>query len=212
MQRCSLAFLFFSVLITYAILMIANKYILIDNDLYYQHFGEKLSYARITEMIQGKENIKWLTFSVSTLLRGLKLVLISFVLLAGCFLANKRTDFVQVFKIVIISEFVFVLQLFTKVIWFGVFHTHYDLVDVHNFSPLSLINFLDLLQLEFWQIYPLNLFNLFEALYVIALGYQLKTIIESDFSLSLKLVVVSYGSGLLIWVVFITFLTVSFGS
>jgi hypothetical protein len=47
------------------------------------------------------------------------------------------------------------------------------------------------------------------VVYIIALAYLMREVIESDFAQSLKLVLVSYGTGLLIWVIFITFLTVS---
>ncbi|MFM7430547.1 MAG: hypothetical protein ACKO1F_11680, partial [Flammeovirgaceae bacterium] len=56
---------------------------------------------------------------------------------------------------------------------------------------------------------PLSLLNLFEALYIVSLAYQLKGIINFSFTKSIKFVIASYGTGVLFWAIFITFLSVS---
>ena len=65
-------------------------------------------------------------------------------------------------------------------------------------------------------IYPLSLLNVFELLYFVVLAWLLVGVINEanqerpvNFGKSLKLVTASYGSGLLLWVVFVMFISLN---
>ena len=65
-------------------------------------------------------------------------------------------------------------------------------------------------------IYPLSLLNLFELGYFIALAWMIKELLKEEqpemyfgMGKSLQLVGVSYGSGLLLWVIIVMFITLN---
>ena len=58
-------------------------------------------------------------------------------------------------------------------------------------------------------VFPLSLLNVFEALYWLALAWLLTGVVEKPIGSTLKTVATSYGSGLLLWVLFVMFLTVN---
>ncbi|MFN7839937.1 MAG: hypothetical protein ACK5QG_18395, partial [Bacteroidota bacterium] len=60
-----------------------------------------------------------------------------------------------------------------------------------------------------WLVYPIQLLNVFELLYWIALAWQLQEVLEKPFAESLGFVAKTYGVGLAVWVVVVMFLTVS---
>ena len=87
--------------------------------------------------------------------------------------------------------------------------TDYDLNDLQAFYPLSLLNLFETQELDKWLIYPLQLVNLFELVYWLVLAYGVSQVIEMPMQRAFGIVAASYGSGLLVWVVFIMFLTIS---
>lgn len=127
----------------------------------------------------------------------------------GAFLYGYENSFKTFFRITINAEFVFLIPIIIKIIWFSFFRTDYDLIDLKNFSPLSALDIAYQNSSELWYIYPLRLLNFFELAYWCILAYQLKDILNRDFAGSLGFVASTYGVGLLLWVIFVMFLTVS---
>ena len=80
---------------------------------------------------------------------------------------------------------------------------------MQQYYPLSYINFLDLEKIQPWLIYPLKTINLFEIAYFFVLVYGLWKLLKNKFSKSLEIVAVSYGSGLVIWLGLVMFLTLN---
>jgi hypothetical protein len=67
----------------------------------------------------------------------------------------------------------------------------------------------DVKSLAIWQIYPLQLLNVFEMVYWGLLAYWLKRLLNITLTKSMEMVIASYGTGLLLWVVFVTFLSLN---
>jgi hypothetical protein len=84
------------------------------------------------------------------------------------------------------------------------------LTDIQIFYPLSALNLFNTDSLGVWWIYPLQVLNIFEVLYLFSIAYGLFLVTEKSFSRMLAIAACSYGTGLFIWVVSVTFLTVSF--
>src|SRR5690606_35099916 len=107
-------------------------------------------------------------------------------------------------------EFVMLLPILIKTIWFTLAGGDYSLEDFQYFYPLSLLSVVDYKQVDALWYYPLQLLNVFELLYWIALGWGLHTIIQKDFDRSLRIVLGSYLPALVLWIVVVMFLTVTF--
>lgn len=61
-----------------------------------------------------------------------------------------------------------------------------------------------------WLIYPLEKINVTEFLFVLFLGYFLSKMINLTIKKSIGYVVLFYGCGLLIWIIFTVFLQFTF--
>lgn len=110
---------------------------------------------------------------------------------------------------VVLADSVFLIPSFIKVVWFS-FQPDYTLEDLQYFMPGSLLNLFNPKEIEPWLVYPLQSINIWEVAFWFALAYELKGYFEEDYTKSFSTVMASYGSGFLIWVVFVVFLTLNF--
>lgn len=188
---------------------LAGNYVLISNEIYFDLFGEQLPYDRIAELIEASNEWMWVGYTILPLILLLKFFLIASCLTLGTLLLGSPTSFKNLFRIVILAELVFIIPSIIKIFWFGVFHVDYTLRDLQFFSPLSVLNLVDRESVEPWLIYPLQLLNVFELVYWLVLAYGLYDLTRERYSKMLGLVAASYGTGLLLWVVFVVFLTIN---
>jgi hypothetical protein len=139
----------------------------------------------------------------------LKLSLLALVLLAGAIFWNIKISFIKLFQIALIAEFLFIIPSLVKLVWFLFFDIEYELIDLQTFYPLSLVNLIDVKDVPQWSLYPLQLVNIFEFAYWWILAYGISLVAKERWSKMLGLVASSYGVGLFVWVVFITFITIN---
>lgn len=191
------------------LLLFASSFILLSDDIYYDTFGEQLSFERISEIVNLNNKWSWVIYIITPFLYLLKFYIVTILLLTGFFLLRLEVSQQSLIKIVLISEFVFLIPSLIKLLWFSLIQTDYTLINLQYFSPISALSLFKPKELEPWLIYPLQLLNVFELLYWCALAYQLKNLLERDFGGSLSFVAGTYGVGLLLWVIFVMFLTVS---
>ncbi len=185
------------------------NWILYADGLFYDNFQDRLEVGNIQSIIRLKDRVSSIYYILIPLIYLIKFSLIIICLSCYTFLLRLEVGLKPLFKIALLAEFIFLLPPLIKLFWFSFINVNYTLNDLQFFSPLSAINLFDRAIIEPWLVYPLRLINLFEVAYIISLTCLLARVLESSFLQSLKIVVVSYGTGLLIWVVFITFLTVS---
>lgn len=81
--------------------------------------------------------------------------------------------------------------------------------DIQQFYPLSYINFLDIENIEPWLIYPLQTINLFEIAYFFVLVYGVHKLLKNNYWKSFEITAASYGTGLVIWLGLVMFLTLN---
>ena len=196
-----------STLITYA-----AKSLLITEDLYFQFFGDQLSYERIAEIIYLNEKWDWVSYAIIPAYYLIKIFLVGVCIYIGSLLIGIDISFKKIFQATLLAEGIFLIPGIFRLIWFLFIQTHYTFSDIQHFYPLSVLNFFDPASLEAWWIYPLQLLNIFEVLYLFALAYGLYVITTKSYVKMLTLIACSYGAGLFIWVASITFLTVSFSA
>lgn len=160
--------------------------------------------------MQIRNKWNWLIFVMEPLGYLLKFSLVTCALLAGCIAADDiEVSFSKIFKVAIISEFIFIIPAFVKVIWFGFFHTHYNFQDVQQFYPLSVASFLNLNDVPSWSVPVLLSINLFEVVYCFLLAAGMSLMTGKSFSWAVKLVTVSYGVAWLLYQTLIVFLGIN---
>jgi len=199
----------FSLLILSLCIYCAIDYLYLnDHNLLIQTFGQQLSINRIEQLIEASKNWQWVGYAFIPIVLFIRISFTSICLYIGCFIANFKVRFKDLFKIAILCDFVFVLSGLAKLIFLIFFKKVYTLEDL-QFQPLSLLELFDRSSLDALFIYPFSLISVFELLYWLALVWFLSGLIEKPFDISLKTVASSYGTGLLLWILFVMFLTVN---
>jgi len=108
-----------------------------------------------------------------------------------------------------LAEIPFLLVPLIKLFWFLFIQTQYNFNDLQYFYPLSALQLFEIKTLATWQIYPLQLLNVFEMVYWVLLAYWLKRLLNITLTKGMEVVIASYGTGLLLWVVFVTFVSLN---
>lgn len=193
----------FYILTTFAI-----NYLFLTDGLYSQTFGGQLATDRIAKMIELTQKWQWLGYVFLPIIILTRVCFTAICFYIGCFLANIKVGFIQLFKVALLSDYVFVLAGVTKLVIL-IFYKDISTIADLQFQPLSLLELFDRKTVDTLFIYPFSLISVFELLYWIALAGLLSSVINQTFGKSLKTVASSYGIGLMLWVLFVMFLTVN---
>jgi hypothetical protein len=190
-------------------LMAVSNWILLSDDVYYNTFGEQLPFEKIDELIDVNKKWNWLIYVILPVVYSVKFFLVAGCLFIGILLGSFDVSFKTVYKVVMVAEFIFLIPPIIKVYWFGFFNTNYSLIDLQYFFPLSMLSLFEISEISSWLLYPLQTLSVFEIAYWLVLAYGLHLITKEKYGGMLGLVASSYGVGLLVWVVFIVFISVS---
>jgi hypothetical protein len=182
---------------------------LFHSDLFFMEVEDQLALTQVQAFLDNQYKYQWLAFLILPFIYLLKLSLLALVLLAGAIFWNIKISFIKLFQIALIAEFLFIIPSLVKLVWFLFFDIEYELIDLQTFYPLSLVNLIDVKDVPQWSLYPLQLVNIFEFAYWWILAYGISLVAKERWSKMLGLVASSYGVGLFVWVVFITFITIN---
>lgn len=200
------AFIFLYLSITY----LTNLFVLTDS-FYYSSFQDRLSAEGINNLISSLKRFQWVGYLLIPVVIFLKLLVISAVIYAGVVIFDQKILFKECLRIVMVAECV---PLLAALIKFGYFLISgpSTVQEMQVFYPLSVLNILHPRQLPSYLIYPLQQLNLFEIIYWLLIAVGIRTFIKKSFGYSLKIVVSSYGVALSVWVLFVVFINLQFGS
>jgi hypothetical protein len=149
----------------------------------YYLFTDQL-YRDTLEYIAGKDRInaflanrfenQWKNTLVIIVLNVMKLVGLTLAVLIGFALYRVKVSFREVLKTLIVGEFILIVPVLIKVIWFTYFEELVVLSDYQQFNPWSLQYYLSRYTVPF-AIFNLSSFvNVFEILALILIVYLLK--------------------------------------
>ncbi len=201
--------IFFSIIVgLYILLTFSVNYLFLTEGLYYQSFGEQLAVDRIEKMFGDFQKWQWIGYVFIPIVVIIRVSFTAVCLYIGCFLANSQVRFKNLFKVSLLADFVFVLAGITKLIIL-IFFKDVSKLDDLQFQPLSFLELFHRDSVDKLFFYPFSLINVFELLYWLVLAWLLSGLLKKPFENSLKRVASSYGTGLLLWVLFVMFLTVN---
>ncbi len=182
------------------------------DEMIFNNLSEQLAQEQIEKIIESQQKWQWVGYAVIPIVVLIRSSLVALCLSVGTFFYNMDHSykFKQFFRIALIGEFVLVLVGFFKLAYFYFIKTEYTLQDIQQYYPLSYIIFFDIEKLQPWLVYPLQTINLFEITYFFVLVYGLWKLMKNKYLKSLEIVAISYGSGLLIWIGLIMFVTLNF--
>ena len=178
--------------------------------LLYNSLAEELTSKQIENLFEFKKKWQWINYVLPPILLLIKTSTITTILYIGLFFSNKDLKFNTILNIVLKAEFVFLFVPVFKIIWFYFFQTHYTLEDIQYFYPLSALNITGYKGLEIWFIYPFQVLNLFELLYIIYLGFEIGKLTQTNTDYGLKIIAFSYAPSLLLWVATVMFFTLNY--
>ena len=138
----------------------------------------------------------------------LKLSSVTICLSLGVFFSTNQFNFNKFFSISLKAEFIFLVAILCKILWFSFFQTNYSLNDLQVFYPLSMLNIIEISTVEPWLKYPLQILNVFEVIYCVVLYKNIEQIMPSNGTAA----IFSYLVGLCIWVALVMFLTLTYSS
>lgn len=120
----------------------------------------------------------------------------------GSFAFGYKAPFVALWKFALVADIVFLLPELIKMLFFIVVTADVDYQEIRDFFPLSIFSLVDPTSVAPKYHYPLKIANVFEILYicVMILGYH--TVSKKDLDISTKVVLTSYGLGLVLWMAF----------
>ncbi|HEX6223114.1 MAG TPA: hypothetical protein VFZ52_01810 [Chryseolinea sp.] len=188
----------------------AGRTLLISDDLYFEFYGDQLSYERITEIVYMIQKWEWASYVLIPVYYLVKVFLVGICIYIGAVVIAVDISFRKIFEMALVAEAIFLVPSTLKLLWFAFFQTTYTLSEIQKFYPLSILNFFDTELLDVWLIYPLQLLNIFEIAYLLILAYGLSIAAQASYKSMIRLTACTYGTGLFIWALAIMFLTVTF--
>ncbi len=180
----------------------------LTESIYYQSFADRVANNRIIQVIEILHRFQWLGYLFIPIIIITRISFTTICLYVGLFFSELRVEFRDLMKATLLSDFVFLLALLIKLIIL-IFFKEVNVLEDLQFQPFSLMDFFDKKTGDVLFFYPLSLLNAFELLYWLVLAWLLTGVVEKPMSSTLKTVATSYGSGLLLWVLFVMFLTVN---
>ena len=203
-------YLFFGIITINILVTWLSKSLLIDEVVFYNTYSEQLTYERSLQLFENMQRFSWLSYAILPVVLLLKFTIISIVIYTGVFFSNsnEKIEYKTIFKIIVASEIIFIAVSISKLLWFYLFGGNYDLNDLGFFYPLSLIFLFDISEVNKVWIYPLQVINIFQIVYIILISYALKNVCKIDASVSDRIVLSAYLPALVIWIVLIMFLTI----
>jgi len=208
-------YIFFVIIVALAFLNLeVYKFLITNEELIYNFYSEQLVQEQIAEFIEQQKKWEWLSYAAIPLLIFIRITLVAITLSVGDFLYNinkiENSKYKEYLKISLIGEFVLIIVGYFKTGYFYLIKTDYTLLDLQQYYPLSFTNLIDLKKIQPWLIYPLQTVNLFEIVYFFVLVYGMyKLNNKKEYWRSFEITAVSYGTGLIIWLGFIMFLTLN---
>jgi hypothetical protein len=179
------------------------------------HMGIKFLLGVLKRYFQFSKKWQWISYFVLPILILLRVFFTSTIIYIGIFFTELKIEFGKLFKLALLADFMYVLAGVVKLIFLIFFKEVNTLQDL-QFQPLSIMELFDAKTIDLLFVYPLSLINVFELGYFLVLAWLLVGVINEaneehpvNFGKSLQLVTTSYGSGLLLWVLVVMFITLN---
>lgn len=180
-----------------------------SKDLVYRTYAEAISYDRIEQIFKKKERLEWVVFVLTPIFLIVKVFYFACALTVSSTLIINKLDFRANFNILLKSEITFCAMLLARVISINFFINVNSLDDL-NYTPFSLLNYLNKQNIPKYYHYGLQLINIWEVLYSFLTIQLIRTYYEVSTAKASQIFLSGYLGSLLLWVIAILFLTIQF--
>lgn len=177
------------------------------NELIKESLSKQISGERITKYLELQSEWIWLGYVITGLIVLIRTGLIILCLKIGALLYNYKIR--NYLPIIIAGELSLICMNALSLCWFLLNDDNLNLVLIGSFTPLAASNFFNLSIIEPVFHYPLRIINAFEISFWFMLTYFISKELKIKFWKAFEFVMSTYGVGLLIWIVFVMFLTIN---
>src|SRR5699024_6344882 len=175
--------------------------------IYYRSHSDQRTQQNIENLLGITSQYWWIDYLLTPVLLTFKVSYTTICISIGIILTNIDFKFKTIFKVALLAEVVFVLAQVSYLV--NIFF-HVDTLTLEtaaNYYPLTILSYFGSKNVVQWLQYPLQTLNLFEVAYMVVIAWLLSKHWKEDFMESLAVVVPSYATGLLLWLIFVTFIT-----
>lgn len=122
-----------------------------------------------------------------------KIGFFTLVILAGFSFKTEHISYSSLFKVITISNYIFLFPKLIEIVWFMVIKDEYTYADLESFKPFSLFSLFPQGSISDWLIYPLKTLNVFELLYVILISIGISQFNNIRLKKTFSTVLVTYS-------------------
>jgi hypothetical protein len=196
---------FLVICIIYWIAIFIELSFLYTDNLYFFSLKVNRSQNEILQFIQLERRFEWLNYLIAPVYSLLISLFTAFCLNIGVLLKNYQVRFKNLYNLAVKANLIFALS-YLMITILKITVIPHDLDNIENNDFQSVIAFLNYNQIPKWAYFALQLVNFTQISYIIFLSIGVAFYLKANFIKSLTLTVGSYGLGLLIWAIFITFI------
>jgi len=196
------------ILLVYLFFAWVSQEFIYSDSLYYRSYSGTMTSQAIERILGFQSRFWWTAYAFTPILLLSKFLFASICISIGAMLSKFELKFKEIFKTAMLAEGVFILAqaIFMASLYINL--NDLTLQNISGYFPLSALSFIGIENANVqWIIYPLQTANLFEVAYMVVIGWLLSKQWKQDFVESLAVVVPSYVTGLLLWLVFVTFIS-----
>ncbi len=197
--------LYFLWLLLYISIGYFTHVIITTDTLYYSSFINELSFERINDIIHINNTIQWIGLAELPILLFIKLGIIAGIIYSGMFVFNQNVGYKDCFKIVLLAELVPISVALIKLIYF-IASPPSNINDIQSFYPLSLSTLFTNHKIPSYFLYPVQQLNIFEIIYWAFIAGGISVFTNKSFGYSFKIVALSYGPALGLWILCVMFI------
>jgi len=184
---------------------IMANYILFDDALYYDAFGEIIGAERMEEFIEQKKFYQKFGYLFIPLLLLLRPFYTALCLTTGALLSEQNLTFGQGFNVALKADATFLFEVMIRINYFSIVGAN-SLQEIN--TPLfSLLHWIGTDNIEPLLSYPLNILSVFELIYWILLALFVSVYTQKKFWRSFWFVLTTYGIGLLLLIIAVIYTT-----
>jgi hypothetical protein len=199
LHRSNILFIAFTIIAGFFLISLLSDQLILTKEIYYDYFGNQVEDSRLSEVVNKTKSFNkvkaiWLPVS-----HGLSILGITIALNIGMVFTNQKVKFKNLFRIVITSYIIFLIPDLINFFYF-LTHSDFSLAEYNKFSFGSLMFLLDTSD-PYWLKALVETLSFFEIAFWILLAYGVLSITNLDFDQSLKMILLSYGTALIFWVV-----------
>jgi hypothetical protein len=191
----------------YILIIFLSEYWILTDQFFYENLSVQFSFYAIDDILESRERFWWTVYVVQVIVVICKTLFATLCIFIGVILSDIDFSFKDLFRFVIISEFIFVIAQAIYLINLYVNRAELTFDTMANYFPISMLSFYGVENVVPWLHYPLQTLNLFEVFYILLISWLLSKQWKPDFVESINIVLPSYGIGLLLWMVLVVFLT-----